>query len=97
MDVVGPDGVERRVDLIEGEFLSQISGRRCDDKRCGYCLVEVLEGQPLSPIQADEQLALEADNSGLCREGRRLSCHARVAGPGRIRVPFAWSIAEVVE
>ncbi len=95
--MVGPDGVERSVVLLEGDKLAQISGRSCEDRQCGYCVVEVLEGQPLSPIKPDEQIALDRDESGLCRPGRRLACHAGVAGPGKVRVPFAWSLAEVHE
>ncbi len=97
LDVLGPDGVQRRVVLLEGEKLSQITGRSCEDRRCGYCVFEVLEGSPVSALKPDERLALERDESGLCRPGRRLACHASVAGPGRVRVPFAWSLAEVHE
>ena len=65
--------------------------RRCSDARCGFCVVEGVEGSP----RPDEAAVLQADPSGLCSGDRRLACHVQVNGDMDCTVPFAWSLAEL--
>ncbi|MCB9745558.1 MAG: 2Fe-2S iron-sulfur cluster binding domain-containing protein [Alphaproteobacteria bacterium] len=106
LTLLPPAGEAMEVQVPAGTLLADASAAsarpiltRCEDGRCGGCVVEDLGGVGLSAPDAAERdaLALNGTERAFTPPRERLACHARVEGAGaRVQLRALWTPEDIL-